>query len=327
MLQRLLFFFGVLAIPLVAAAAPPQILVYSATAGYRHDSIPTAINALQEIATNTSLYDPTFSEDENLFTPDQLAQFKAIVFLSNSDQVLTDSGETALTEWLGNGGVLVGLHSGNACLFNDTAFGTAMGAFFHRHPAIQNATFIKVIDHEIVDMLPDRYTTYEEVYSHRSSPTSVNASILLSVDSNSYIDDDKDVNGSDGAYWEGTPHPIAWYRDANMNVDLSNGTGSGPWSNGRVFYTSLGHTNETWQSPLHLQHVEAGLRWALAEVSSTSTNATSSTPQTSTAFTSSTASPTATSMASALRTLYTLRWTVAASIGATGFSLAASALW
>ncbi|CEQ39172.1 SPOSA6832_00664, partial [Sporobolomyces salmonicolor] len=243
MLQRLLFFFGVLAIPLVAAAAPPQILVYSATAGYRHDSIPTAINALQEIATNTSLYDPTFSEDENLFTPDQLAQFKAIVFLSNSDQVLTDSGETALTEWLGNGGVLVGLHSGNDIQrvrpFADDQQSLSQFPLFSLFP-----TFIKVIDHEIVDMLPDRYTTYEEVYSHRSSPTSVNASILLSVDSNSYIDDDKDVNGSDGAYWEGTPHPIAWYRDANMNVDLSNGTGSGPWSNGRVFYTSLGHTNE-----------------------------------------------------------------------------------
>ncbi|GAA5886164.1 hypothetical protein JCM5296_003504 [Sporobolomyces johnsonii] len=321
MLQRLLAFFGVFATTLAVAAAPPQILVYSATAGYRHDSIPTAINALREIGTNTTLYDPTFSEDENLFTPDQLAQFKAIVFLSNSDQVLTDSGEAALTEWLGNGGVLVGLHSGNACLFNDTAFGTAMGAFFHRHPAIQNATFTKVIDHDIVAMLPDRYTTYEEVYSQRSSPTSVNATVILTVDPDSYVDDDKDVNGSDGVYWEGTPHPIAWYRDANMNVDLSNGTGSGPWSNGRVFYTSLGHTNETWQSPLHLQHVEAGLRWALAEVNS---NATSSSRQTSTA---STSSPTVTSMASAGRTLYTLHWTVAAGIGATGLSLAASALW
>lgn len=100
-----------LAVAQSVAAPPPPILVYSATAGYRHDSIPTAISALQDIATRTSLYNPTFSEDPNLFTIEQLSQFKAIVFLSNSDQVLTSDGEEAFSEWLTTGGSLVGLHA------------------------------------------------------------------------------------------------------------------------------------------------------------------------------------------------------------------------
>lgn len=135
----------------------PEILVYSKTAGYRHDSIPTAIDALQGIADRTSLYRPTFSEDESVFTSDQLAKFKAIVFLSNSDQVLTSDGEVAFEQWLTNGGSLVGLHAAtgdsspleepgksetdslaSACLFNDTAFGTAMGSWFHRHPTSES---------------------------------------------------------------------------------------------------------------------------------------------------------------------------------------------
>ncbi|GAA6064377.1 hypothetical protein JCM10212_000486 [Sporobolomyces blumeae] len=246
---------------------PPEILVYSKTAGYRHDSIPVAIDALQAIASTTNLYTPTFSEDEAVFTSDQLAAYKAIVFLSNSDQVLTSSGEDALTEWLGNGGALVGLHAATACLFNDTAFGVAIGSWFNRHPTIQNATFTKLVEHETVSMLPDRFNTFEEVYSFRSDPRAVNATVLLTVDPDSYVDSDKPTSsGIDAPYYQGTPHPIAWYRDAGSNVDLSNGTvENSPRMNGRMWMTSLGHTNETWRSEIHLQHVEAGLRWALAD--------------------------------------------------------------
>ncbi|GAA5936985.1 ThuA domain-containing protein [Sporobolomyces koalae] len=267
----------------LAQTPPPAILVYSATAGYRHDSIPTAIEALQGIADRTNLYMPTFSEDPNQFTSDNLRQFKSIVFLSNSDQVLTSSGEAALEDWLTTGGSLVGLHAATACLFNNTAFGTAMGSWFHRHPTIQNATFTKVMNHETIDMLPDRYNTYEEVYSFRSDPRAVNATVLLTVDPDSYQDSDKPTaNGVDAPYYQGSPHPIAWYRDANLDVDLSNGSRPADEAkrmNGRMWMTSLGHTNETWQSEFHLAHVEAGLRWALEDFSSSNSSASSSTSQ------------------------------------------------
>ncbi|GAA5848389.1 hypothetical protein JCM5353_004883 [Sporobolomyces roseus] len=274
-------------------SSPPSVLVYSATAGYRHDSIPTAIEALQELADRTSLYDPTFSEDPNLFTTEGLQGFKAIVFLSNSDQVLTSEGESAFEDWLTtSGGSLVGLHAATACLFNDTAFGTAMGSWFHRHPDIQNVTFTKLIDHETIDMLPDRYDTYEEIYSFRTDPRAVNATVLLTVDPSSYVDSDKPTeSGIDEPYFQGSPHPIAWFREGGMEVDLSNGTnaGEGKRMNGRMWMTSLGHTNETWRSDLHLQHVEAGLRWALADFSSSNS---SNTPSSSQTTSSSTQSPT-----------------------------------
>ncbi|GAA5969368.1 hypothetical protein JCM3765_001285 [Sporobolomyces pararoseus] len=263
-----------------AQSQPPPVLVFSKTAGYRHDSIPTAISALQDIADRTSLYDPTFSEDENLFTSDGLQKFKAIVFLSNSDQVLTSDGETAFAEWLTGGGSLVGLHAATACLFNDTAFGVAMGSWFNRHPTIQNATFTKLVEHETIDMLPDRYNTFEEVYSFRTDPRSVNATVLLTVDPDSYQDSDKPTpEGVDAPYYQGSPHPIAWYREGGMNVDLSNGTVPADQAqrmNGRMCMTSLGHTNETWQSQVHLDHVEAGLRWTLADLSSTNSSTSSS---------------------------------------------------
>lgn len=114
------------------------MLVYSKTAGYRHDSIPVAIDALALLGKSLSIT-TTFSEDENLFTPSMLSTFDIITFLSNSDQVLTTSGELALQGFLASGGSLIGLHAATACLFNDQAFATSMGALFDYHPTISNA--------------------------------------------------------------------------------------------------------------------------------------------------------------------------------------------
>ncbi|GAA5850863.1 hypothetical protein JCM8547_009112 [Rhodosporidiobolus lusitaniae] len=274
---------------------PPAILVYSkCTLGYRHASIPAAIEAIRNIGTNTSLFTPTFSEDENLFTEEQLAPFKAIVFLSNSEEVLTQDGQAAFKQWLTTGGSLVGLHAGTACLFNDTAFGTAMGSWFDYHPDISNATFTKVMQHETIDMLPDRYTTYEEVHHFRSDPRDVNCTVLLTYDPTSF----SDPQAGTRPYYQGTPPPSAWFREGR-NVDLTNGTaGLSPATmTGRTWFTSLGHEIETWSNPNHLEHVEAGLRWALAEFNDASepnnTESTSSAPSSSS--TSATSSPASTS--------------------------------
>jgi len=101
---------------------------------------------------------------------------------------------------------------------------------------------------QLVSSLSHR--TFEEIYSFRTDPRSVNATILLSVDPSTYIDPSKPTeSGIDSPYYQGTPHPIAWYRDGGMNVDLSNGTytgeGQGSRMNGRMWMTSLGHTNES----------------------------------------------------------------------------------
>lgn len=62
-----------------------HILVYSATAAFRHDSIPTAIEALKasESANHIS-FDST--EDKGRFTDDVLSGFDAVVMLMNTGE-------------------------------------------------------------------------------------------------------------------------------------------------------------------------------------------------------------------------------------------------
>ncbi|GAA5898669.1 hypothetical protein JCM8208_004728 [Rhodotorula glutinis] len=269
---------------LAAAQSVPQILVYTKTAGYYHESIPTASAAIVRIGAASGLFNATVSNDETLFTDAGLAPFRLIAFLSNSDSVLDGDGERALTTWLATtGGSLVGLHAGAACLFNDTAFGVALGSWFDYHPDLQDVTFTKLVDHPTVAMLPSRYTYLEEAHHFRSDPRSVGATVLLSFDS-SLVDDPR---AGTRPYFEGSPPPIAWYRDRG-SVDLTNGTGTGaadeaPRMTGRTWFSSLGHTTAFWEDDLNLQHVEAGLRWALEGLDDVANSTTS--PSTSSATT------------------------------------------
>jgi hypothetical protein len=62
-----------------------NVLIYSYTAGFRHDSIPTAVRALTERGPD---YGINFvnSEDPDDFTDEYLTQFDALFFLHNTDE-------------------------------------------------------------------------------------------------------------------------------------------------------------------------------------------------------------------------------------------------
>lgn len=68
-----------------SASTPARVLIYSATADFRHDSIPTARDALtaQGSAANIQ-FDAT--EDQGTFTDDGLSVYDALVFLMNTGE-------------------------------------------------------------------------------------------------------------------------------------------------------------------------------------------------------------------------------------------------
>lgn len=69
----------------VDAQSSARVLIYSATQGFRHDSIPTAIKALQaNQSTINAMFDN--SEDEADFNDDNLARYDALVFLSTTGE-------------------------------------------------------------------------------------------------------------------------------------------------------------------------------------------------------------------------------------------------
>ncbi|KAF7330314.1 Class I glutamine amidotransferase-like protein [Mycena venus] len=248
------------------SAPSARVLLYTATAGFRHDSIPTAVEALNQAGPSINVvFDNT--EDKTQFNDANLANYDAIMFVSTTGEVLDDSGKAAFQNYLNLGGNFVGVHSASDSLVNTTFFGKELGlsplvlcssanlhgpgAFFDYHPVLQNAT-VDVLDatHPSTSMLPAQWHIQEEMYNFKSDPRAIGAIVLLAANESSYVD-----NGTRN-FDQGTPHPSAWFQEHGAGVESGHIVG-------RSFYTSLGHLNETWQDTLFMSHVTGGLTWAL----------------------------------------------------------------
>ncbi|KIJ14284.1 hypothetical protein PAXINDRAFT_79565 [Paxillus involutus ATCC 200175] len=250
---------------------PPRLLVYSATAGYRHDSIEPSIEALKAKASSINV-EFDFTEDKSRFTDVNLAKYDAILFLNNSGIILDDTGKAALQKYLNLGGNTIGVHCVSDALRDTPFFGKQIGAYFDYHPDIQESV-VDVVDntHPSTKMLPARWRLFDEMYNFQSDPRDVGAKVLLTADESSYSGK---LATKRGKFDHGTPHPIgkwsllfynhwpikmtftAWYQERGAGVEPGGIAG-------RSWYTCLGHCIEIWSDELFLAHVLGGITWAL----------------------------------------------------------------
>ncbi|RCG26607.1 DUF1080 domain-containing protein [Sphaerisporangium album] len=218
-----------------AEAAAFKVLVFSKTAGFRHDSIPAGIQAIRDLgAANDFTVDAT--EDSNAFTAGNLAQYKAVVFLSTTGDVLNDTQQNAFQAYVDGGGGYVGVHSAADTEYSWPYYGQLVGAWFNSHPAIQQAT-VRTEDraHAATAHLGANWTRTDEWYNYRTNPRSA-VHVLQNLNEGSYS------GGSMGG-----DHPITWCH---------------PQSSGRSFYTGMGHTIESYADGNFRTLLLGGIRYA-----------------------------------------------------------------
>ncbi|CAM5637359.1 lectin [Streptomyces pilosus] len=223
--------------PAAAAAADPayRVLVFSRTAGYRHSSIDEGVTALRDLGTANN-FTVTATEDPAAFTTANLAQYRAVVFLSTTGDVLGPAQQTAFEQYLGAGGGYVGIHAAADTEYDWPFYEGLAGALFQSHPAVQPAT-VTVEDraHDATAHLRGTWQRTDEWYNYRTNPRTT-AHVLASLDESSYS----------GGTMSGD-HPIAWCKD---------------YAGGRAFYTGGGHTEESYTDPAFRRHLLGGIRWA-----------------------------------------------------------------
>jgi PKD repeat protein/glucose/arabinose dehydrogenase len=219
------------------AAEPFSVLVFSRTAGFRHDSIPAGITAIQELGAQNG-FSVTATEDPAAFTDDTLAQYAAVIWLSTTGDVLNSDQQAAFERYIRAGGGYAGVHAASDTEYNWPWYGDLVGAYFLGHPANQNAT-VKVEDpaHPSTSPLPAKWTRFDEWYNFQTNPRG-DVHVLASLDERSY---------SPGAGAMGADHPTAWCHD---------------YDGGRAWYTGGGHTIESYAEPLFRQHLLGGIRTA-----------------------------------------------------------------
>ncbi|MEU5944420.1 ThuA domain-containing protein [Micromonospora sp. NPDC047465] len=223
------------AAPASAADAPYDVLVFSKTAGFRHDSIAVGTQAIRDLGAANN-FTVTATEDAAQFTTANLARYEAVVFLNTTGDVLDAAQQGAFEAYIGSGGGFVGVHAAADTEYGWSFYGNLVGAYFASHPHIQQAN-VKAENraHAATAHLPQTWTRTDEWYNYQTNARST-ARVLATLDESSYS------GGSMGA-----DHPHSWCK-----------THSG----GRAFYTGGGHTQASYAEPAFRAHLLGGIRYA-----------------------------------------------------------------
>jgi len=284
------------AIVLVAAlaatsvhAAPKKLLVVTTTTGFRHSSIPTAEKILAQLAASSGEFTvdfihqpagrtmngswPKLKKDATpaeaaaykaagdqweatlktalqQLSPENLKHYDGVIFASTTgDLPLPDM--KGFLDWIKAGHAFIGIHAASDTFHGFPEFIAMLGGEFGHH---SKQLSIDCLNQDPANpataALPKVWTlSQEEVYQFKNyDATAVHELLVL----------DKQPE----APYPAGHFPVAWCK---------------PYGDGKVFYTSLGHREDIWDtdptikdrkndaaiSKAYQQHVLGGIEWAL----------------------------------------------------------------
>ena len=218
----------------------PRVLVFSKTDGFRHTSIEAGKVAIKKMAMEKG-FDVDFTEDANQFVTGNLKKYNAVVWLNTTGDVLNNEQQGEFERYIQAGGGYVGIHAATDCEYEWSWYGRLAGAYFLDHPNPENVQkgkfYVVEKDHWATKGMPDEFERTDEFYSFKQIDPSIK--VLVKIDEKTY------KGGKNG-----DNHPMNWYHD---------------FDGGRSFYTAMGHTDETFSESLFLNHVWAGLHYAIGD--------------------------------------------------------------
>jgi type 1 glutamine amidotransferase len=214
-----------------AAAPAERVLVFTRTAGFRHDSIPAAVAALRALSERHGLaLDHT--EDAAAFNSTKLGRYRVVAFANTTGDILDEHQQRAFEGYVAGGGGYLGLHSAADTEHEWQWYGTLVGAYFQRHPpGFQTGT----VSFELPVGGKREWRVTDEFYDFRDNPRA-RVRVIATLDERTY-----------GGGGMGDDHPIAWCQT---------------FTGGRSWYTGIGHRLELYTDPTFLEHLEHGLLFA-----------------------------------------------------------------
>lgn len=216
-----------------------RVLVFSKTLGFRHSNIPLGVEAIRDLGRrNGFLVDAT--EESDAITTENLSQYRVVVFLSVTGNVMNEAQEKAFQEFVLDGGGFVGIHGAlfgpSACQENWGWYHQLCGVAFKNHSAVVAARVdVEDSSNPSTAGLPMHWVRTDEWYNYEGSPRGT-AHVLATVDESTY------KGGT-----VGNDHPIAWCK---------------PMGKGLIWYTAMGHTEESFREEHFLQHILGGIQLA-----------------------------------------------------------------
>ena len=274
---------GALLLPALVNAAPKKLLVVTTTTEFRHSSIPLSETIIADLAKQYGTFTVDFihqpdgkptakrnatAEDKAAFaaaeaqwkeklkealqklSPDSLKNYDAVAFVSTTGDLPIPDPDGFLN-WITNGGAFIGIHAASDTFHHWPGFIAMLGGEFDHHgQQVAVECLNEDPQHPATAHLGETWTIkQEEIYEFRNyDPAKVHDLLIL--------DKAPQLPHAPGHF------PVSWAK---------------PYGKGKIFYTSLGHREDLWDtdasikdrknsediSKAYQQHVLGGIEWAL----------------------------------------------------------------
>ncbi len=212
-----------------------NVLVFSKTEEYRHESIVAGISSLTKLAQENNLH-IDFSEDASVFSENNLSQYNVIIFLNTSGNILDANEETALRMFIENKGGLVGIHSATDTEYDWDWYNELIGTHNNGKEEIHKAV-VRVVDkgHPSTKDLPYTWEVEDE-WCKFANKLADDIKVLAIVDEIVFQGQEKVLF-----------NPYCWYHE---------------FDGGRAWFTVGGHKSENYSDPLFMKHILGGIKYA-----------------------------------------------------------------
>ncbi|HEX6024084.1 MAG TPA: ThuA domain-containing protein [Solirubrobacter sp.] len=212
-----------------APAAKPRFraLVFTKTTGFRHDSIPNGVKAIERLGRERG-FRVDVTENPARFNSRSLAAYDVVVFLSTTGTPIARRGEQrAFERYISRGGGYVGVHAASDTRGRWPWYERLVGARFKRHDPGVSKRAVQIEDRRTAATrgLPATWTRTDEWYEFRTNPRG-RVHVLASLSES---------------------RPLAWCH---------------AYDGGRSVYTAMGHTRGSFSEARFLAHLYGAISMA-----------------------------------------------------------------
>ena len=254
--------------PLRKPGKDRKVLVFWRCGGFIHTSIPNGNFCLEQMGIKSGAFTADISDKYGVFTKENLKQYDAIIFNNTTHLVLeTEAQQDAIVDFLKQGKGVVGIHAAGDNFYKWAVGAAMIGGQLNGHPWSAGGKWAFKLDDpdHILNQafLGKGFWHKDEIYQYKPSTYEgeENLRILVSLDMSkkevSGILDNPKFEKYAKQYGKGPRQvPVSWLRE---------------FKGGRVFFSNLGHREDTFWQPTVLQHFLDGIQYALGDLDADAT--------------------------------------------------------
>ncbi|HSM77629.1 MAG TPA: ThuA domain-containing protein [Bryobacteraceae bacterium] len=245
---------ALLCFPLSSKQQKKKLLAIGEVKGFQHDSVSHAFATIERLGYDSGLWDTYIRTDTQLVTKKKLDAnaknldyFDAVVFYTTGELDMDDQQKKDLLAFVHDDGKgFIGVHSAIDTFYKWPEYGEMVGGYFNEHPwgVFDAPVVVEDPDFPAMKPLAHAFTLKDEMYQVKDFSRD-RVRVLAHLDANKLDLKNPRVHRTDRDF------ALAWARD---------------YGKGRVFYSTFGHREETWDRPdIQKMYTEA-IKWAMGMI-------------------------------------------------------------